>query len=173
MRSFPTTLFLALLLFTQCAENEPSEPTIVYETSFETISSLTDDGWSGWYTLAAESTVAGGDSCLLLQPQWLPSTGQIEKVLDLPDAQATYELTFWSKTESWIGEAYIIRRSPDSDTPLQSIELNTIDWEQQQFLFSPDLAVDEELVILFSAGGTEVASGNVYVDELQLKQMID
>ena len=173
MRASLLFLLLIALLLTTCEKTEPTEPSIVYETSFEHLSSLVDEGWSGWFSLAAEGTVNGGDSCLLLQPQWVPSNGQIEKVISLPDAQATYELTFWSKTENWVGEAYLIRRSPDSNTPLQSEELNAAEWQQYVLTFSPDLEVDEDLVVLFTAGGTEVVSGNVYVDELTLRQVED
>lgn len=165
---------LALFLFS--CEKESVDPnqnpeTLVYSTSFEDQTALEQEGWQGEYSLVEDSPTSGGPYCLALEPQWFPSIGQAFYTPTIT-ANGNYRIDFWFKTINWDGTFLINKRlvGSDSEENLLTVSLTEEDWTFASHSFSLDLAENETLVVYFSAGGTEVVSGKVLVDELYIYQ---
>ena len=166
---------LLAILFFSC-EKEPTDinqipEALVYSTSFEDQTTLEQEGWKGLYTLLEDSSASGGSYCLALEPQWLPSVGEASYV-PLLAGSGNYHIDFWFKTVNWDGTFVMNKRLSGSDEEenLLTVSLTEEDWTFASHSFALDLAENESLVVYFSAGGTEVASGKVLVDEFSIYQ---
>jgi hypothetical protein len=172
-----TRLLLFILpLFLFSCEKETADPnqnteTLVYSTSFEDQTALEQEGWEGIYTLLEDSPASGGSYCLTLEPQWLPSIGEAFYAPAIT-TNGNYRIDFWFKTINWDGTFFINKRlvGSDSEENLLTVSLTEEDWTFASNSFALDLAEDETLVVYFSAGGTEVVSGKVLVDEFSIYQ---
>ncbi|WP_367390777.1 hypothetical protein [Lewinella sp. LCG006] len=171
-----TRIILLLLLSIQLlsCEKESANPnqnpeTLIYSTSFEDQTTLEEEGWEGVYTLLEDSPASGGSYCLALEPQWLPGLGEAFYAPTLSN-NSNYRIDFWFKTINWEGTFLINKRLSGSDAEenLLTISLTEEDWTFASHSFVLELAENETLVVYFSAGGTEVVSGKVLVDELSI-----
>ena len=125
--------------------------------------------WEGIYTLFEDSPASGGSYCLALEPQWLPGLGEAFYAPTLSN-NGNYRIDFWFKTINWEGSFRLNKRLSGSDAEenLLTIALTNEDWTFASHSFVLELAENETLVVYFSAGGTEVVSGKVLVDELSI-----
>lgn len=166
------SLLVLSAIFTTCEKDDigpdQSPEILIYNTSFEDQSSLEEDEWMGTYSLVADASPDGGDSCLALEPQWLPGVGAATIELNLPALSESYQLSFWSKTINWTGSFSIYARSGEEELVLVESSLSAEEWTLSSYEFSLNMLDVESIIITFSAGGTEVATGQVLVDELVL-----
>ena len=169
-------LFTLLPLFLFSCEKETVDPnqnpeTLVYSTSFEDQVTLDQEGWEGEYSLLGDSPTGGGTYSLALEPQWLPSVGEAFYAPTIT-TNGNYRVDFWFKTINWDGTFFINKRlaGNDSEENLLTVSLTEESWTFASHSFALDLAENETLVVYFSAGGTEVVSGQVLVDELSIYQ---
>jgi hypothetical protein len=167
-------LFTLLPLFLFSCEKETADPnqpleTLVYSTSFEDQAALDQEGWEGEYSLQENSPTGDGTYCLALEPQWLPSVGEAFYTPTL-SSNGNYRVDFWFKTINWDGTLFLNKRlaGNDSEENLLTVSLTEESWTFASHSFALDLAENETLVIYFSAGGTEVVSGQVLIDELSI-----
>lgn len=165
-----------LAIFLLSCEKESVNPnqnleTLVYTTSFEDQATLEQEGWDGNYSLFEDSPASGGTYCLALEPQWLPSVGEAFYAPTLT-TNGNYRLDFWFKTINWDGTFFLNKRlaGSDSEENLLTVSLTEETWTFASHSFVLDLAENETLVVYFSAGGTEVVSGKVLIDELSIYQ---
>ncbi|MGH1436895.1 MAG: hypothetical protein ACRBG0_20825 [Lewinella sp.] len=165
---------LALLFFSCKKESVDINQTpeaLVYSTSFEDQTTLEQEGWEGLYTLLEDSPASGGSYSLALEPQWLPGVGEASYVPTLAGS-GNYHIDFWFKTINWDGTFVINKRLSGSDEEenLLTVSLTEEDWTFASHSLALDLAENESLVVYFSAGGTEVVTGKVLVDEFSIYQ---
>ncbi len=172
MTRFLLLPLLAILVFSceeETVDPNQNQETLVYTTSFEDQATLEQEGWEGIYSLLEDSPTGGGTYCLALEPQWLPGVGEAFYAPDIT-TNGNYRVDFWFKTINWDGTFFINKRlaGNDSEENLLTVSLTEEAWTFASHSFALDLAENESLVVYFSAGGTEVVSGQVLVDELSI-----
>jgi hypothetical protein len=176
--SLIASILFAILSMSGCKKDNTvplisnDEGNLITNPGFENSGQPSFEGWTGNnFTLVNDIPENGGEWALQLEPAWLPGEGYAEIYIDGQSGNCIFSLTCFTKSNDWPGE--IIARKRDKNgtiTDLESISFNNPVWTIESMTVNVTLQPTDQLIIHFSAGGTEVASGKILFDNIFLQR---
>ncbi|HEY5370042.1 MAG TPA: hypothetical protein VIJ75_13755 [Hanamia sp.] len=171
-----TTILLTLLTVVSCKRDvaipQKENGNLIINSSFENNGQQSFQGWTGsGYSFVNDVPTNGGQWALQLEPEWFPGEGYAETFITGYSGTNTFVLTCDTKTINWTG--HIILRTKDINgtiTNLQNITFNNSSWNTISLTTTVLLQQTDELIVHLSAGGTEVATGQVLFDNVKLQR---
>lgn len=170
------TVFSVLFSFwlvSGCHKDEFKVPegNLIFNSTFEVNGIPSFEGWIGSsYSFVEDVPSEGGRWALQLEPEWLPGEGYAETEISGYKGSYTFKFTCDAKSlNEWKG-LVSLRLMDDSGTVtiLKTIEFNYPSWSKITASIKVSLAETDRLIIRLSAGATELTTGKVLFDNVNL-----
>ena len=176
MKTKISVLFLLALALFSCNKEKDDTiqiPYFIYETSFETDGTFDASGWTGAGFSASDDTPSEEDNfSLKIEPQWFPQAGLAEYTLTGISGEVFLDLQFYTKSIDWVGEVQVLHVMSNGETEnILTEQLEEEEWTFKSFILELDIASEDSLMIKFIAGGTEVATGQVLIDQVKVMHL--
>ena len=176
---FTTIGLLTIFAATSCRKDNAIVPSganenLITDSSFESNGQPSFQGWTGQsktYSFVNDVPTGGGQWSLQLEPCWFPCEGYAETFVTGFNGNYTFKLICDTKAINWTGQI-ILRKQNQSGTTidLTKISFNNPAWTTVSLTTNVSLQTTDKLVVHLSAGGTEVANGQVLFDKINLQK---
>ncbi len=168
-------IFLTVLSLASCkkevAITQNRNSNLIQNSSFENNGQQSFQDWTGsGYSLVNDVPTNGGQWALQLEPEWFPGEGYAETFITGYVGYNTFILNCDTKTINWTGHIKLRKKDINGTvTDLQNITFNNSSWNTISITTSVLLQQTDEFIVHLSAGGTEVATGKVLFDNVNLQ----
>jgi hypothetical protein len=154
---------------------------LIANPSFETISHQPDySGWTGTaylfdslghqnFPLVQDAPQGGGLWCVQVEPLWAPQEGFTETMLTGQTGTHNYQLTLWMKTIHWRGLISLEQWRNGQLIDDKNLSDTSSLWKRESLVNTMMVLPTDTLKIHFSAGYTEMISGQVRFDNVKLE----
>ncbi len=183
MKNVIPILLVLLVLILSCKKetHEPTAVNLISNSSFET--AIHDTSFQSWTStvfspgpadqpmppLELNAPPGGGNWSMFLVPLWLPEEGFAETNITGQNGNHVYQLSTWMKNFNWMGSMSLQQwRNGLKISEKQLIDSSFV-WKQFAFYDTLSLLPTDTLCIHLSAGTSEVISGKVWFDLVNLK----
>jgi hypothetical protein len=164
---------VAALFTVACDDDDEPEILLIGNSSFESNGAPDLTGWLVDSVLGAtvrDAAPRAGDWSLALEPGWIPEEGEAVALITGRSGDYALEVSFWGKTtQKWQGFVQVGAWPLTIVDTAQKMAFSSPDrWTEYNFTAYAFLRDGDTLALKLSAGWTEVASGEVRFDRVQM-----
>lgn len=166
-------IVLAIWFMAACDDEDEPEILLIDNSSFESAGSPDLKGWVVDSVLGAtvrDAAPHAGTWSLALVPGWVPDEGEAVALITGRSGDWALEISFWGKTsDKWEGFAQVGTWPLTLADTAQKMTFSSPDqWTEYNFTAYAFLRDGDTLALKLSAGWTEVATGEVRFDRVQM-----
>lgn len=156
-----------------CDDDDEPQILLIGNSSFESSGSPDLKGWLVDSVLGGavrDAAPRAGSWSLALEPGWIPEEGEAVALITGYSGDYSLEVSFWGKTsQKWEGFAQVGTWPLTLTDTTQRMTFSSPDqWTEYNFTAYAFLREGDTLALKLSAGWTEVASGEVRFDRVQM-----
>ena len=186
MKTILSILAVMTLFLFSCRKDTQVDSTghsnnLIANPSFETIHHQPDySGWTGTayildslgnenIPLIEDAPPGGGSWCVQVAPGWAPWEGFTETMVTGQTGTHNYQLTLWMKTIHWRGLISLEQWRNGQLIDDKNLSDTSSLWKRESLVNTMMVLPTDTLKIHFSAGYTEMISGQVRFDNVKLE----